>query len=380
MPEVQLKVLQIIPNLDRGGAERLTLDICMELSGREHVQVKLVTLGPDDQFGEISGMVDKTVISSSVQLSLLRANRIDIGDFLAIVEAFRPDIIHSHLYLAELVSREVLLPGIRYFTHFHDNMPVFARPALRELFSKAGIARIYERQRMINKYSACQNSIICISGDTMHYAKRSLGPEFRYQLLYNAINFDRFYDQPFRQFTDKPVIRLLNTGSFVPKKNQVFLLGVVQALLAAGYVPRLVLLGDGPERAGLQRQVNELGLEEHITFPGIVHDVERYISQSDLYVHSATYEPFGLALLEAMAGGLPVVSIDGGGNRDIVLDGVNGYLLPEQDVALFAGKIISLAADGESYERMSGEAVNFAKGYDIKIYVDKLLDIYRSAE
>jgi glycosyltransferase involved in cell wall biosynthesis len=154
----------------------------------------------------------------------------------------------------------------------------------------------------------------------------------------------------------------------------------VQALLAAGYVPRLVLLGDGPERAGLQRQVNELGLEEHITFPGIVHDVERYISQSDLYVHSATYEPFGLALLEAMAGGLPVVSIDGGGNRDIVLDGVNGYLLPEQDVALFAGKIISLAADGESYERMSGEAVNFAKGYDIKIYVDKLLDIYRSAE
>jgi glycosyltransferase involved in cell wall biosynthesis len=95
-----------------------------------------------------------------------------------------------------------------------------------------------------------------------------------------------------------------------------------------------------------------------------------------MYVHSATYEPFGLALIEAMAAGLPVITLDGGGNRDIIEQHKNGMMLFKQDAHEFAQAIHSLAEDENQYRSISNNAIEFARNYDIKNYVDKLLDLY----
>lgn len=255
-------------------------------------------------------------------------------------------------------------------------MPVFKRPEIKELFFKKGIVRLYERNRMIKRYRACKNNFICISADALSYAKASLGPTFDYHLLHNAINFSKFYTGSLREPPIGKELRVLNTGSFVSKKNQAFLLPVIQKLLDEGYSPHLTMLGDGPLRAGIKEQVGMLGLEAYVSLPGAVDDVESYIQDSHIYLHSATYEPFGLAILEAMAGGLPVVCLDGGGNRDILEQGVNGFILSQRDPVDFATKILEICRDPGLYTSMSESATKTAAKFDIGPYTDKLLDIY----
>ena len=82
----------------------------------------------------------------------------------------------------------------------------------------------------------------------------------------------------------------------------------------------------------------------------------------------------GLVLLEAMAAGLPVVTLDGGGNRDLVIDGKNGYLIEKQDPKEFADRILEIYQNKE----MSHFNAEYAKQFDIVAYCEKLVEIYQS--
>ncbi len=99
---------------------------------------------------------------------------------------------------------------------------------------------------------------------------------------------------------------------------------------------------------------------------------------SHIYLHTAWYEPFGLVLLEAMAAGLPCVTLDGKGNRDLIEDGRNGFLLEREDASAFADRIVELATDRERYREISAYAQEFAKTYDIDAATDRLVDFYRA--
>ena len=126
----------------------------------------------------------------------------------------------------------------------------------------------------------------------------------------------------------------------------------------------------------LFRSILEGNLQDNVLQHGNVNNVEEYLWQSDIYVHSAYYEPLGLVLLEAMAAGLPVVTLDGRGNRDLIVQGKNGYMVYEQNAEQFADRILEIWNDQQKYMEMSAFAQEFARQYDIKEYVDKLMDIY----
>jgi len=126
----------------------------------------------------------------------------------------------------------------------------------------------------------------------------------------------------------------------------------------------------------LEEKTNTCNLSGQVFFHGNVTNVEEFLWTYDIYVHSATYEPLGLVLLEAMAAGLPVITLDGRGNRDLIEQGKNGYMLFEQNAEAFAGKIIELWNDKTKYREISLYAQEFAGKFDMKEYVDALLKIY----
>ena len=223
--------------------------------------------------------------------------------------------------------------------------------------------------------------------------------DYKITLLHNAINVDRFikpienirkskqigFDSTenvssnYRLENDskkllKPSINIINIGSFVLKKNQNLLLDIISELVKRNIEVRCFFLGDGPLKIEVEKRAQELGISTHCIFLGNVNNVEEYLWQSHVYVHTATYEPLGLVLIEAMAAGLPVVSLDGGGNRDLIIDGVNGYLLIQQDPIEFADRILEVFQNKE----ISEFNYTFAKKYDIESYCTKLIEIYKT--
>lgn len=142
---------------------------------------------------------------------------------------------------------------------------------------------------------------------------------------------------------------------------------------------RHIMIGDGPDRANLKRQIQELGLSGNVILIGNVEnrEIKNYQAASDLFLFTSKSETQGIVLLEAMAVGNPVVAVDASGVRDIVVDGENGYLTGEDDCR-WAGRIMSLLADGALMERMQQAAKRTAEAYSEEKVAARAEQYYRS--
>jgi len=373
-----IKVLFIIPNLRKGGAERLVIDICNELINRKHILVKLITFTDHNEYFSLTKNIDWQVVSAHIRLYITKKNRFSVDHLQHAINEFQPDIIHTHLFEAEIVSRTCYYPSAKWFTHCHDNMIQFENLSLKTFFNKKALTNYFEKRYLLKRYHINGgNRFIAVSNHTKQYFEKTV-KEFPVILLHNAINLSKFFNKKNNSYHIKK-LRLINVGSLINRKNQSFLIDVAVLLRKKNVDFLLVLLGDGVNRAKLQKKITENNLENFVKLMGNVDNVEDYLRNSDIYVHSSFSEPFGLSIIEAMATGLPVVTIDGKGNRDLIENGKNGFILYEQNVELFADKIIELWSNKALYESMSHYAQEFAKKFDIKLYVHKLLQLYEDA-
>jgi glycosyltransferase involved in cell wall biosynthesis len=104
----------------------------------------------------------------------------------------------------------------------------------------------------------------------------------------------------------------------------------------------LVLVGDGPERAQLEEVANDVGIREHVEFAGFQVKVDDWLSTFDVLAVSSVREGIPVAMLEAMAMGLPVVATAVGGIPEVIEDGVNGFLVQSGSPVQLAGGILNL--------------------------------------
>lgn len=116
--------------------------------------------------------------------------------------------------------------------------------------------------------------------------------------------------------------------------------GIVQKIPA-----RLVMVGDGPERSAAMDQVNGLGLSEKVSFLGKHSYVDELLSSADLFLLPSSSESFGLAALEAMAAGTPVVASNVGGLKEVIVDGKTGFLCKTGDTKTMTDQSIQLLSD-----------------------------------
>ncbi len=376
-----LNILHIIPSLRKGGAERLVLNICNELQKKDNIRVKLVVLHPDNEYEFLSKDIDIEVCNSKVEPSVCGKSRVDILDFEKIFFDFKPHIIHSHLFEAEILSRWKLLSNVRYFTHCHDNMRQLRAFNFKTILSKKLFTNYYEKQIMIKRYIACNNNFIAISKDVENYFVQVLPGQLKKNvvLLNNAIDYDRFKFSKAVLFHGTNAINLISIGSLSELKNHLFLVEVMNIFNKRGIRTfNLTIIGEGMLRSEIENKIFDYNLENMVSLIGLTDKVEELLKKADIYVYSCIKEGFGLTLLEAMASGLPVVCLDGGGNRDIMEDGKNGYIIHEQNPELFADKIMELTTNKQLYSEISQYAREFAQKYDINGYIDNLVKIYNT--
>lgn len=371
-----LKIIHIIPNLCKGGAERLVLDICEELSIRKDLDILLITFSDLNDYGEINSNFKWQVVNVKICLSLWKPNQIEVSSLQKIFEDFKPNVIHTHLFYAEIISRFCIYPKAKWISHVHDNMIQFQNLSFSTFFSKKKLVHWYEKKVLFRQYKRNGGThFIAISRHTESYIKY-VAKGYQVSLLFNGIKFSRFYFNKTVNCNSK--IKLINVGSLVDKKNQNFLIEVAKNLKSQNVDFELLLVGDGPNRETLRHKIFTNKLEENVKLMGMVSKVEDLYKQGDFYVHSATYEPLGLVLLEAMAAGLPVLTTDGEGNRDLIVQNENGVLFDSFDVNNFSATIINLYQNENKRKEMASKAISFAQKHDIQPYVDNLLNLYRS--
>ncbi len=172
--------------------------------------------------------------------------------------------------------------------------------------------------------------------------------------------------------------RLLSVARLTEQKGLDVLLRALPAVRAATGPVALTLLGEGPERSYLGTLAAELGLMEVVSFQGVVQDVRPFLAAAHAFVLPSRFEGIPLALLEAMAAGLPVVASAVDGNVDVIHDGIDGLLVPPNDPMALADSLCRVLRDPGLANRLGDAArQRISSCYSAEIMTNRTCEIYR---
>jgi len=166
-------------------------------------------------------------------------------------------------------------------------------------------------------------------------------------------------------------------GYLLAEKGQEWLVHAMPAIRARFGACRLLLAGDGPRRASLERLAKELRIRDAVEFAGHVDDLAAVYSALDVFVFPSLAEPLGSSLLAAMAWGLPVVAVASGGIPEVIEPDRSGLLIKASQPAEIATAVTSILSDAEMAGRLGAEARQvIARRFTADQMVEGTLDVY----
>ena len=140
-----------------------------------------------------------------------------------------------------------------------------------------------------------------------------------------------------------------------------------------------MMVGEGPEKEGAEQLCEQLGIQNKVIFFGNSNEIDKILCFSDLFLLPSETESFGLAALEAMACGVPVISSNSGGLPEVNKDGFSGYLSDVGDVAKMSSDAISLLKDENKLAQFKVNALATAKLFDIQNIMPLYEQVYFKA-
>jgi glycosyltransferase involved in cell wall biosynthesis len=175
----------------------------------------------------------------------------------------------------------------------------------------------------------------------------------------------------------RPVLAVI--GRLHPVKGHRAVLAMLPAILRSCPRAQLLVIGDGPERPACEALARDLGISEGVRFLGKRGDVARLLSAIDLVLMPSQSEGLGLAAIEGLAAGRPVIAFAVGGLPEVVVDGLNGRLVPPGDCEAFSRAVIQTLQDPERRLSYARGAASSAENFGVEAHVQRLIDCYRMA-
>lgn len=330
----RIKVMLLTVGLDVGGTEAHVLELASRLApGRYRVTVCGLKSG-----GSLAGELRARGIPV---VTLGGRGKLDarvVVRFAGLVRRERPDVIHAFLFRANLLARVVgklcRVPVV--ISSYHELELLRAR-------------RYALLDRLTWHWSAAMSC--CSDAVRAFILSRVGGDAARYVTLPFGVDPGRFREGP---GTDRRELGLPSEGPVIgtvcrlvePTKGLSVLLQAFAELTGKPGQEscRLLIVGDGPARGQLECLASRLGIVRQVLFAGLRRDVPRLLPLLDVFVLPSLYEGFGIAILEAMAAGRPVVATAVGGVPEFVRSGETGLLVPPDDPAALARAIQEVLA------------------------------------
>ncbi len=328
-----LRVLQLIPTLTVGGAERVVALLARHLCRSGH------TVGVVSMYDSFQTWIEAELRADGVPLFFLgKRPGLDLRMVARIrrtLARFRPDVVHTHMYalqyalpalasrryrvvhtLHNLAEREAHRPG-RLLQHVAFRMgvvPVAIGAAVAE--SMRRVYRLSPRNTILNGIPVSEYAPPAGARDQL---RASL-------------------DVP----ADAPTF--ISVGRLEPQKNTGVLIRAFASVPLRSTAAHLLLAGDGPLRGELERQARDLGVLHRVRFLGVRTDVPSLLAAADVFVLASRYEGNPLTIMEAMAAGKPVIATAVGCVPELVVEGA-GVLVAPDDHGALEREMVELARD-----------------------------------
>ena len=360
------RILQIVPTLHRAGAEKqLSLLSCSLAAGDEFdVHVCAVSQG-----GALAAEIER----ASVPVTVIGKHwKLDPAAWWRLrkhIAALKPDLVQTWLFTANAYGRAAAI--------------------------SAGVPRIVASERCVDSWKAPHqfavdrylakrtDAIIVNSLGVEEFYKQQGIPAAKLRLIYNGIGpaapSETTRADLLAELNLPAGTRLIGAvGRLWPQKRVKDLIWAADLLKTISDDVHLLVVGDGPQRAALERYRRLCHIDDRVHFLGARHDVPRLMPHFDLLWLASGFEGLPNTIMEAMASGVPVVASDIWGNRELVIHGETGFLVPTGDragLARYAHKIMQdpalaarLGAAGK--QRIGAE-------FTIQAMVDKHAALYR---
>ncbi len=324
-----MKIVQVLPDLKGGGAERVALNLAHQWSEMGH-DVSFVLM---QHRGDLCSLLHPRIEVYDLHASRIR--QIPFG-LISFFKKVRPHVTLAHMW--PLTSAVVLAwrltgsPG-RLFLCEHTCL---SEHVCRDLSIRLSLVKATLRI----SYPLASGVVSVSRGAASDLAQLTLLPETSIRVIYNpivsahlqpriepsAVTRKRLWQGSFSK-------TLISIGSLKESKNFNLLLDSF-AELADELDAGLVILGEGTQRCALEKRIRELGLQQRVRLPGFHPTPDIWLRAADLFVLSSDYEGFGNVVVEALAAGTPVVStICPYGPDEILEQGTHGVLVPVGDRA-----------------------------------------------
>ncbi|SHN01736.1 Glycosyltransferase involved in cell wall bisynthesis [Chryseobacterium carnipullorum] len=355
-----MKILHIINSLEGGGAEKLIVDIVPFLVQNANDVDVLLLNGKKTSFYE---ELERQKLCRIFSLGNSYYNPLYI--FKIIFYLSKYDIVHVHLFPS------MYFVALAKMLSFNNTKFVFTEHSTSNKRLNKNILRPIER--FIYSY---YQKVICITPEVKEQLESKLNLDsVKLIIIENGVNIEKIKianEVKRIEFgyaeSDKLLIMV---AAFREGKDQDTVIKTLK-VLPDDY--KLILVGDGNRRAKLEDLVEKLDLKSRVNFLGFRSDIYPLYKMSDIAILSSYWEGFGLAAVEAMASGTPMIASDVSGLNNVVRGG--GILFKTENVEDLKKNILDLILSPELYNRISNAGIEKSKSYSLDKTIQKLLNLY----
>jgi len=223
------------------------------------------------------------------------------------------------------------------------------------------------------------DAITAVSNNLRQETYDTFTIEKEIQVIYNFVDVSRFDRKPidaFRKVLAPEGERIMVHASNFRKIKRVADVIHIFDRVKKQIPSKLLLVGDGPERPMIEELSRDLGICDDIRFVGKQQDIEEIFAISDLFLLPSEYESFGLAALEAMAAGCPVVTTNAGGLPEIMIQGKCGYMANVGDIEAMSKYALDILRDEDRLSIFKAEAKHQAAKFDIHNVIPEYEKLY----
>lgn len=352
-----LHIVHVVDSLEVGGLERVTVDLALAQAARGHTVRVFSITDTDGLKGELldAGI---PVIEGHKQRSL---DRHTLSALRSCVRDAQADIVHAH----------------NFVPNYHAALATLGMATAQVCTLHDMGARLQNRRlRTLFRLSLLRTQCVAMVGTQVHRQHVESGlisPDKAHTVL-NGIPVERFAHSPAARTDARTAARrqlgladddlvIGCVGRLVELKNHHRMVEVMPALLAQHPRLKLVVIGDGVRAAALRQQIEAMGLAERVLLAGQRSDVGALLCAFDVFALPSQTEGLSIALLEACATGLSIVTTRVGGNVEIIAEGQTGLLVPANDNTALRDALLRLLSDPPLRERLGNAAQAWVRAH-----------------